>query len=486
MHHIHRLDPRIVSAAPRRLAPRLLVALLGLGAVAPAQDAYLHELSNQGWVGVLATEVTQPTAAREEFLMAGTSPAGDRIIVTVIDDLGQPVRSTTVQPPTPHAIFIADLIHYDFGGGELFALLCNSYTFENYLFLFDVKGNLIADRLYAIQHPSGVFPFNAEHLAWDPVAKRLAILGNVTQFALNPDVGLFTTNGMGDVVDEMRWYDFKQGVSLSSCQAFDLAYNPWAGGFLVGVQGWQVAAGFMVFPVSNTGKPLNNTTAWITQSMVAHGLSLDRTNDQVLVYGEVFAFGPGIALSDVCFWMDDIANLQAGTTATATFTRFHNAKDELETVRNGAFSAADPGLYAITGLSNNTPGISWFKVGPGSITLKNRVSTPSFGYVTRLLHLDNYQTQATGYPLDQIITGFTNGHYTAFARRSSTGQWDAHCENQPAKLKASQVAHQVIQPTITVKYTFKASTKLGSPSFNTILSGDVVCDYPQFAAGTAH
>ena len=402
----------------------------------------------------------------------------------MVDDQGQPVSSFTYQP-NAQGLQVTDVITYELGGQELFAVLCRNYSMECYLFILDVQGTLYADWVYPIQHPTASQNFNAEHVAWNPQEERLAILGHVNSYGPAYDVGLFTTDGLGEIVDEMRWYDFKTGSTFNSSQAIGLEYDPWSGGFLVGIQtsAWGVGAGFMLFPVSYTGDPQNAHTPWITKAFRGQGFSLDLTHDQVLVYGEDFAFGPGVSYSDVCLWMDDASNILSGVTATPDFTRLANSQGALEKVRDGAFGAVNPGIYSIIGLSDNVTALTYFEVSPGAVAVRSRVSSNSFGYVGDLLHLQNFAVNGAGFGLDQIVTGWTNGYYTAFSRRPSTGELDPWCETRPHDLDVSQEPHGLLYPSILVEYTFKQGGLMGSGDLKEKRKHGVVCDYPGFASG---
>lgn len=469
---------------PRHLALSITVLLVFGGAVS-AQDAYMNELAGQSWYHVKATAVHQPQSG-EEYLMAGTDALGSELYVATIDDQGQPVASFTLQPNV-QGLQISDAITYEFQGQELFAILCRSYSPECFLFIVDVQGNLHADWVYPISHPTGNQGFNAEQIAWDPDAERLAIVGNVTSFGPTHDVGLFTTDGLGEIKDEMRWYEFGVGGWFNSAETIGIAHDPWFGGFLVGarVSALGGQAGFMLFPVGHDGDPLASSTPWITKAFRAHGFSFDHTHGQVLVRGEDFAFGPGVSFRDLCFWMDDAAHIHSGTIATQEFTRFTNVDGAIEIMRDGAFGVVDPSVYSLAGLSDYQSSVTYFDVAPGAISLRSRVQAYGFGYVTDLLHLPNYTTNGAGYGLDQVIVGWTGGSLTALTRRTSSGERDPSCESKVAKIVDAHEPHDLFQPTIDVAYTFKQGGSLGTQVLATHVTPDVTCKYPGFASGTA-
>lgn len=450
------------------------------------QEAYLQRLQGAGWNDVHAVAVLQPQGAEEAFV-AGTDAAHMELRVAALDVNGAPIAAAAVQPGLQQ-LSVAEAIRYEYGGIEMFAVLCNQAGAACSLFLFDSACNLLADWVYPIQHPGGVPSFSATGIAWEPAKQRLAICGNVDSFGLTYDVGVFTVNGAGLVVDEMRWFEFGLGGAFNSCQAIGIEADPWSGGFLLLVQGsaWLGGYGFMPMPLQFTGQPRRATQPWVTSSFVCHGFALDLLHSQVLVYGEVFAFGPGVSYSDVCVWLKDSASVGSGVIGAGTFSRFASTKGHLETARGGAFGAADPRIFAMLTRSDSVPGLTYFDVGVNTISQRSRVETWSFGGVMDLAVQQNYATSPAGYSLDQILTGWSVGMPTALVRRPSTGQRDTVCEAAPPDLARTPTPHGAQTVAIQLKYTYKKGAALHSPWQPLVVKRETACEYPEFADGGAH
>ncbi len=469
-----------------RLPSAALTGALFLCTGAAAQDAYLHHLPGQAWFGARATAILQPNSG-EEFLVAASDNPPTVIDVATFDDHGKLVRAVTYAPPSPGASVI-DLRTFEHQGQERIALLLGDGSSSVSLWLLDSSGKLMVDWTYPLTHPTqGTIPVRAESLAWDPVKERLAIVVNTSWTAGTYDFGLFTTNGVGKVVDEMRWYDFPIGGSFNAQRAFAIEADPWHGGFLVGVNAsaWGGSSGFLVLPVTHTGDPDLANVPWVTGAFLAKDLSIDETHGQVLVVGEDFAFGPGVSFSDVCMWSEDGANVRSGSIATPGFTRFRSVTGTVEQVRKGAFGAVDPTIYSILGSSQGTPAISFFDVSPGLVKPRSRVGTHLFGG-HELLHLPSYSVNGAGYGLDQVVVGGGNGSFTQLVRRTSTGERDPHCETAPPKLTPTGEPFTLQLPSVDVEFSYHDGASLGVGHQPKTITIAELCAYDGFEDGSAN
>jgi len=180
--------------------------------------------------------------------------------------------------------------------------------------------------------------------------------------------------------------------------------------------------------------------------------------------------------------LEDQGNLYAGAAANNNFTRFGSGGYEL--VRDGAFGSEDPTIYTLMGNRDNVTTASYFQVSPLNIAFQNRNATNNYGYVTDVLSLTNFQYNAHGYPLDQIIVGFTNGYYTPYTRRPSTGVLDTGCET-PLNFTDTNKVCVLNTPDIEVTYTFPPHQQPGVPPVYVSLNPNMICDYPNIMNGTA-
>ncbi|MFG0315951.1 MAG: hypothetical protein ACF8XB_01665 [Planctomycetota bacterium JB042] len=477
---------RVRPSSLVRLPSAALAGAILLCAGAAAQDAYLHHLPGQAWIGAKATEILQPNSG-EEFLVAATDNFRTEIYVATFDDRGKLVNAITYTPPTPGAS-VVDLRTFEHQGKERIALLLGDGSSSVSLWLLDSSGKLLVDWTYPVTHPTqGTIPVQAQSLAWDPVKERLAIVLNKSWTAGAYDFGLFTTNGVGKIVDEMRWYEFAIGGSFSAQQAFAIEADPWHGGFLIGVyaSAWWGSAGFLLLPVTHAGDPDLANVPWITGAFLAKDLSIDEAHGQVLVVGEDFAFGPGVSFSDVCMWVEDGANVRSGTIATPGFSRFRSVTGSVEQVRKGAFGAVDPTIYSVLGSSQGTPAISFFDVSPGLVKPRSRVATHLFGG-RELLHLPSYTVNGAGYGLDQVVVGGGNGSFTHLVRRTSTGERDPHCETAPPKLTLTGEPFAVQLPSVDVEITYHVGASLGVAHQPRTVTIAELCAYDGFEDGTAN